>query len=192
MPVEQDEPYYVMYTGDFGLSGLTEALSAMTPPPTDAEAIVELAARTAAGMTSEDYGDPRIGQDARCLLDSPMAEETVRTLWLTATRGRLDPAGHGMDTRSWLRRISDACPQPKRKASPNYSKYLSTIPSWPPPAKSVVEEEVREAVLGEIRAVAPELTRTAALPDVIPALRQAVTYAGADLGFRLLLNVGNG
>ena len=131
MPAEQDEPYYVMYDGDFGLSGLAGALCAMTPPPTDAETVVQLAARTAEGETSEHYGDPQIGQDARCLLDSPVAEDTVRTLWLAATREQFDPSDHGMDTRSWLRRISDACPPPKRASSPTYTKYLSTMPFWP-------------------------------------------------------------
>ncbi|MEV5955876.1 hypothetical protein AB0M11_19245 [Streptomyces sp. NPDC051987] len=162
---EHDEPYYVMYDTDFGLSGLAGELSAMPVP----------------------YEDPQIGRDARRLLETSLPDDTLRTLWLAATGGRFDPADHGTGTRDWLRRTSEECPPPERRTSPTSTKYLSTIPSGFPPHPAKPEEEVRDAVLAEIRATEAEPSGAALPPDAIPALRQAVAQAGADLGFRLFL-----
>lgn len=165
-----DEPYYVLYDGDFGLSGLAGKLGAGTPSPGD-----------------EQVGDEQVGEDARRLLDSALPEDAMRTLWLAACREQFDPIGHGMDMWSWLRRLSDEHPPPPRKR-PGPTKYLSTIPSGPP-RPVLVEEEMREALLAEIRAAEQDLARAVPLPEAVPALRRVVTEAGADLGFRLFLRL---
>lgn len=160
-----DEPYYVLYDEDFGLSGLAGKLGAGALAPDEAG------------------GDAQVGEDARSLLGASLPEDEIRTLWLAACRGRFDPGG----MESWLRRLSDEHPAPPRK-KPGPKKYLSTMPSAST-RPVLVEEEMREAVLAEVRAVEQDLVRAAAPPDVVPALRRAVAEAGADLGFRLLLRI---
>ncbi|MFD0436561.1 hypothetical protein [Streptomyces chartreusis] len=165
---QPDEPYYVMYDGDFGLSGLAGRPTGARPPVPQGEAV----------------GDEQVGVDARSLLESGLPEEMIRTLWLVADRGRFDPAGEGMTVRSWLTAWSEAFPPPPPKR-PRHRKYISAItPDFfarPVP----VETEMRDAVLAEIGAVEADLAR--AVPGVAEALRSAVAGAGADLGFRLLL-----
>ncbi|MFL4950148.1 hypothetical protein ACJ6WE_23015 [Streptomyces sp. MMS24-I31] len=179
---EQDEPYYVLYDGDFGISGLTGELMTLTPPVAAEAALGVVARRTASG-------DRHIGPDVRNLLASPLPEADVHTLWLAAVRGRFDPAEHGMDTRAWLGRMSELCPPPPPRPGPpaQHTKYLSTMPSHFFRTAVPDEEKMRRSVLGEIRAIAPELTRRVPLPGLVPALERAVHHAGAELGLRLLL-----
>jgi hypothetical protein len=53
----------------------------------------------------------------------------------------------------------------------------------------LVEAEMREALLSEIRAAEQDLARVVPLPEVVPALRRVVAEADADLGFRLFLRL---
>ncbi|MFJ3302737.1 hypothetical protein ACIPSA_06405 [Streptomyces sp. NPDC086549] len=170
-PDEPDYVYYVLYDEDFGLSGLAGELAAGALSPGD-----------------DQVGDEQLGKDARLLLDSSLSGDMMRTLWLAACRERFDPAGHGMDMGSWLRRLSDEHPPPRKKSEPRPTKYLSTIP-FTPPRPVLVEEEMREAVLAEIRASEQDLARAVPLPDALPALRRVVAEVDADLGFRLFLRL---
>lgn len=170
------EVYYVDYEGDFGLTGLVGSLCSRTGARLDAPAVLALAARTA----SED-DDVQLGKDVRFLLDSPLPGEVIRTVWLAAVHERFDPAEYAMDMRTWLHRIAEVCPL----HSPQRDEWETATLAERAPV--VPEDELRESVLAEIGWVASALT--AALPqwDLVPALRQVVADADADLGFRLFL-----
>jgi hypothetical protein len=182
----QREQYGTFYDGDFGLSALTVKLSSGTALPDDVQAM-ELAADVAALCDGE--GAVELGVDLRCLLDSSLPDEVIRTAWLAATRERFDPADFGMDIRGWLRRLGDRYPPRSRKRA---------HVSWPaPPRPCMAEEELREAVTAETRAVAAELTHAMAdsgcaapLPEAISdALVRIVEEADGELGFRFLLRI---
>lgn len=130
----------------------------------------------------------QLGEDVRRLLDSPLPDEVLHTVWRGATR-YFDPAEHGMDARTWLRRVDEVWLARVRQDDPAYV---------PPPPSPVVDEELRRAVLEQIGAVADELAHAALhtdwpapLPDLVPALEQVVTRACADLGYRLFLRAMN-
>ncbi|MFE0255686.1 contact-dependent growth inhibition system immunity protein [Streptomyces sp. NPDC059010] len=171
MPTQPDEPYYVMYDDDFGLSGLAGRSGAALP---------------LAGGEVE--GDEQVGEDARRLLESSLSDGMIRTLWLAADGERSDPAARGSTVRSWLGGWSQAYPAPPPKPAKRFVKYRSTM--FVEPSRPVlVEEEMRDAVLAEIGAVEADLERAVPLPEVVPVLRRAVVEAGPDLGFRLLLRI---
>ncbi|MGX1567798.1 hypothetical protein ACWIF5_40480, partial [Streptomyces sp. NPDC055509] len=73
----QMRPDYVElgYSSDFGLTGLTEQLGSPGLP-----AALAAAARLADG--SDGDGAVELGEDARRLLDAPLSEEVLRTVWL--------------------------------------------------------------------------------------------------------------
>ncbi|MDC0772665.1 contact-dependent growth inhibition system immunity protein [Streptomyces sp. HD] len=168
---QPDEPYYVMYDDDFGLSGLA-GRSGDAPP-------------LAGGDVA---GDEQVGEDARSLLLSSLSEDMIRTLWLAADGARFDPAARGTTVRSWLGGWSEAFPALPPKPPKQFVKYRSTM--FVGPRRPVlVEAEMRDAVLAEIAAVEGDLVRAVPLPEIVPVLRRAVAEAGADLGFRLLLRI---
>ncbi|MFJ8533057.1 hypothetical protein [Streptomyces sp. NPDC093591] len=168
---QPDEPYYTMYDDDFGLSGLAGRSGDALP--------------LAGG---EMAGDEQAGEDARSLLLSSLSEDMIRTLWLAADGARFDPAARGTTVRSWLVGWSEAYPARPPKPPKSFVKYRSTM--FVGPRRPVlVEEEMRDAVLGEIAAVGADLARAVPLPEIVPVLRRAVVEAGPDLGFRLLLRI---
>ncbi|MBT2677313.1 hypothetical protein J7E95_42335, partial [Streptomyces sp. ISL-14] len=173
MATRPDEPYYVMYDGDFGLSGLAGRPGAALPLPL---------------LEGDTEGDEQVGEDARSLLESSLPEDMIRTLWLAADGERFDPVARGATVRDWLSGWSEAYPAPPPKRPKTFVKYRSTM-FVEPPRPVLVEEEMRDAVLAEIGAVEADLARAVSLPDVVPVLRRAVVEAGADLGFRLLLRI---
>ncbi|WP_175407684.1 hypothetical protein [Streptomyces sp. TRM64462] len=182
----QREEFAGIYDGDFGLSALTEKLSSAPASLDDAQAW-EYAAAVAAVCDGE--GAVELGVDVRCLLDSALPDEVLRTAWLAATRERFDPADFGMDVRGWLRRLADLCPARVRKRAHHH---------WPaPPRSDMAEEELCEAVVREMRNVAAEVTHTMAksgsaapLSESVPAaLERIVEESDGELGFRLLLRV---
>ncbi|WP_128428846.1 contact-dependent growth inhibition system immunity protein [Streptomyces cyaneus] len=173
MTTQPDEPYYVMYDEDFGLSGLAGRSEAALPLPLPK-----------GGME----GDEQVGEDARSLLESSLPDDMIRTLWLAADRERFDPVVRGATVRDWLRGWSEAYPARPPKRPKTFVKYRSTM--FVEPRRPVlVEEEMRDAVLAEIGAVEADLARAVPLPDIVAVLRRAVAEAGADLGFRLLLRI---
>ncbi|MFE9881943.1 hypothetical protein [Streptomyces sp. NPDC005784] len=127
----------------------------------------------------------QLGQDVQRLLRSPLPDETIRTVWLAATHGILDPNEHGMTVRTWLRRIEEAWLARVRQDDPAFV---------PLPPRPVVDEELRQAVIQMIHTVAEPLRLASEQPPygvpatgLVPALERVVTEACADLGYRLLL-----
>ncbi|MFF8030515.1 hypothetical protein [Streptomyces sp. NPDC016626] len=127
----------------------------------------------------------RLGQDIRRLVESPLPDGTIRTVWLGATHGTFDPEAYGFGARPWLRELGDAWLTRVRQDDPVFT---------PPPPQPVRDEQARQAVLGVMRPVADDLDRAASNPGyglavhgLVPALRQVVTEACADLGYRLFL-----
>lgn len=127
----------------------------------------------------------QLGQDVQRLLRSPLPDETIRTVWLAATHGILDPHEHGMTARTWLRRIEEAWLARVHQDDPAFA---------PPPPQPVVDEELRRAVIQVIHTVAEPLRLASEQPPygvpvtgLVPALERVVTEACADLGYRLFL-----
>lgn len=176
--VNPRELYYADYEEDFGLSGLAGKLpglgTRMGPP--DVAAVLSLATEQVCGQDEDD----QLGLDVRKLLASGLPEEALHRVWLAATRGCFDPVGHGMDGRTWLRRLADVCPVRTREEPSPAVTSLAPV---------VEEEELRRAVLREIGSVADALTRAVTVPHIAPAVEAVVTEADADLGLRLLLRV---
>jgi hypothetical protein len=173
---------YEQFDEDFGLSGLTKYFRYPTPLPGEEEAVglVELIA----GHEEGDYA-VQLLEDVQRLLESPLCEETLLTVWLAATRRYFDPGEHGLDGRIWLRRIADACVAEIRKHHPAY---------MPLPPGPTTDQVLREDVLAEIREIAPRLTEAvttsiyaAPLPGAVEALEQVVGEVDVELGFRLFL-----
>ncbi|MFF7599786.1 hypothetical protein [Streptomyces mirabilis] len=153
---EQREARWWNFDGDFGISRLTATDPVATP----------------AGDADEARA---LRDDARLLLDSPLPDEILRTVWLAASGDRQDP---GTDPRRRLRRIVERCEE----------EISAEVPDLAPgtPAVVVVDENaMREAVLVEVHAV----SGTPNGPQVAPALERVVAEVDADLGFRLFLRV---
>ncbi|WP_308299090.1 hypothetical protein [Streptomyces sp. GESEQ-35] len=148
---------------------------------------LDLAAEVADDCDGE--GAVELGVDLRCLLESALPEELIRTAWLAATRRSFDPVDFGMDMRGWLRRLADRYPARSRKKARGYGPESS--PS------SMGEEELCEAVVLEIRTSASQLRHAMAksgfaapLPESVPeALEGIVRESDGELGFRLFLRV---
>ncbi|MEU5714309.1 hypothetical protein AB0G71_00700 [Streptomyces sp. NPDC020403] len=167
---------------DFGLSGLTQKFRDPAPVPDEAAAtdVVAAVADQFEGAYSR-----QLLEDVQRLLASSLSDEVIVTLWLGATRGYFDPTAHAMDGRTWLRRIADVCVVRIRRDEPSF------VPAVPGRSQ---DQELRTAVLDEIRAVGPALAEAgttslyaAPLPELVSALERAVAEVGADLAFRLLL-----
>ncbi|MGW1067594.1 hypothetical protein ACWD4F_24120 [Streptomyces aureus] len=123
----------------------------------------------------------QIGEDTRRLLASALPDEVLRTVWLGATKGYFDPAAHGLSGRQWMARIEDTWTASVREADAMFV---------PPKPQPVTDADLRRRVLDQIGTVADALERAAderSLPGLVPALKQVVTGACADLGFRLFL-----
>jgi hypothetical protein len=182
----QRENYGWLYEGDFGLSALTEKLSSSATSIDDAQAL-SLAAEVAGVCDGE--GAVELGIDVRCLLDSALPDEVLRSAWLAASNQRFDPVDHGMDMRGWLRLLADLYPaRPRKRDHAN----------WPaPPRPSIKEAELCEALVPEVRAAAAALTHmiakigaAAPLPESVPAaLERIIQECDGELGFRLFLRV---
>ncbi|MFI1360311.1 hypothetical protein ACH4TV_43040 [Streptomyces sp. NPDC020898] len=176
--VNPRELYYADYEEDFGLSGLAGKLPELgtRTGSFDVSAVLSLATEQVCGQDEDD----QLGLDVRKLLASSLPAEVLHRVWLAATRGCFDPVGHGMDGRTWLRRLADVCPVRTREEPSPAVTSLAPV---------VAEEELRGAVLREIGSVADTLTRAVAVPHIAPAVAAVVTEADADLGLRLLLRV---
>lgn len=180
MPQSRTTYVALGYSEDFGLTGLAERLCSPdrigAGPAVDLPAALAAAAGPADGFDGEEAVE--LGEDARRLLDGPLSEEVLHTVWLAAVGRMFDPADHGTDTRGWLRAVSDLATARLRQ---NKRSYV------PPPVRPVRDEELCGTVVAEIRALAPALTAAAGLPDLAPALERVAGHTDADLGLRLFL-----
>ncbi|MCF3133237.1 hypothetical protein [Streptomyces olivochromogenes] len=180
----QREQYGRFYEGDFGLSELAGKLSTTAGAADEAQSL-HLASEVAAVCEGE--GAVELGVDVRCLLNSALPDGVVRTAWLAATHGRFDPAECESGVRGWLRRLAESRPERRREPAPGYWLARPSIP----------EEELREAVVAEVRASAgplgravAESDRAALPPGVVAESLEAVAREGdGDLGLRLFLRV---
>ncbi|GAA2751765.1 hypothetical protein [Kitasatospora cinereorecta] len=170
------------FTEDFGITGLTKHI---TPPyvPGDEAGCLDMAALLFE-REGRLYAEEML-EDARCLVESSLSDGVLATVWLAATGSHFDPVGAGLGIRPWLRRIEGACLSFIRRDDPTF------VPTAPGPA---ADPALRDAVLAELRGMAPALAEAAVsarcappLPAVVPALAAAVAELPADLGFRLFL-----
>ncbi|MFE5943221.1 hypothetical protein [Streptomyces sp. NPDC056480] len=169
------EVYFYDYAADFGLSGLAGTLCARSTLRLDGAVVLDVAASEA-----ED-DDHRLGADVRLLLESPLPDDVLRTVWLAAVRRCFDPAEEGTDTRTWLDGVAELCPPRAPERDPYEARSLdATRPVVP-------EEELRTTVAAEIESAAAGLGLRVAVPGIVPALLRVVREADADLGLRLFL-----
>lgn len=165
---------------DFGISGLTKWFHGPWSSEASDTELVTAAADWGNGIYAR-----TLLEDARRLLDSPLATETIDLLWCAAT-GRKYAGVGDIDGRDWLRRIIGIALDRIRQGDAS----LAFLPLEP-----VQNGELTDAVLTELRAVAQELGAATtrqdhrAVPGVVPALELVVTEVDPDLGFRLFLRV---
>ncbi|MFG2802750.1 PI-PLC domain-containing protein [Streptomyces pseudovenezuelae] len=153
---EQREARFWSFDGDFGISLLIATDPAGVPPGDVEEARA-------------------VKDDARLLLESPLPDEVLRTVWRAASAGHRDP---GADPRSALRWMIGRCEEVISVGEPD--------PMPGTPAVVVVDEGAMKAkVLAEVPAVSGLLIG----PQLASALARVVAEVDADLGFRLLLRV---
>ncbi|MGW6971523.1 hypothetical protein [Streptomyces sp. NPDC054952] len=163
------------YGGDFGLTGLTETLSAGGRRPDLADA---LAAAVEQADQSEGEEAVELGEDARRLLVPALPDAVLRTVWLAAVGRAFDPADHGIDTRAWLEKLSALATDRLRQNKRSYAA---------PRIQPVRDEELSRSIGGEVRALARILDQASGLPGLAHALEEVVTHADADLGMRFFL-----
>ncbi|MEV7997297.1 hypothetical protein AB0O67_37105 [Streptomyces sp. NPDC086077] len=88
----QNRPTYVElgYSGDFGLTGLTERLCSPDSPAAGTAVDLPAALAVAARSAEESDGEEAVelGEDARRLLDGLLPEDVLHTVWLAAV-GRI-------------------------------------------------------------------------------------------------------
>ncbi|MFJ2395207.1 hypothetical protein ACIOTI_20960 [Streptomyces sp. NPDC087843] len=202
----RQEPYYVDYDADFGLSGLTEAF-ALSPAPKDTGAALGLVtakldaydlecAVDGVGHLSADersilgfdishdewgYADD-LREDVRGLVESPLTDEAIRTVWRAAAGGAWDPAAHGMSARDWLRRVDGICVARPHRRIPGRRPAPSALWDHRPPAA----DQVRDDVVAEIRFCRERSAGSFPSPDTPGALEEVAARV-PELGFRLFL-----
>ncbi|MFJ7961395.1 hypothetical protein ACIQ62_34390 [Streptomyces sp. NPDC096319] len=123
-------------------------------------------------------------EDTRRVLDSGLPDDTITVLWLAATDRGYNIDACGIGGREWLEQVVDVCEEHLTRVAPAYV-----------PSASAASREERDAVLGEIRDIAPLAAGRVISPafrplegtTVIDALEQVVTRVDPDLGFRLFL-----
>lgn len=166
---------------DFGFSGLTKWFgSPWAGEMTPLEIVV------AAADWDEGAYAPTLLEDAVRLLESTLPTRVIDILWCAAVGNKEFVPGEPMDGRDWLRQIVDICRERIRRDDPQFDA-LPPVPAC--------DRELKDAILAEVRAIAPELERATAghpyrrVPEVVPALERVVTEVDPDLGFRLFLRV---
>ncbi|MFF3373032.1 hypothetical protein ACFYXF_08725 [Streptomyces sp. NPDC002680] len=183
-------------TYETGLTWLSEQCDELADlPPAEMDCLIERGPVSAMLLITErsvrELGHPasrQLGRDVRRLLDSGLADDTIRTAWVGSTDYAFDPAKQQVGAREWLERIESAWLAAESHRDPGFT---------PPPADPVTDESLRAAVYGAMAPVAAALTRAHEEGEVfnplplsaplVPALEQVVTGADADLGFRLFL-----
>ncbi|MFF3087606.1 hypothetical protein ACFVRB_21520 [Streptomyces nojiriensis] len=174
--------------GDFGLSRLTGLFTAGWHHRTPRAAVAH--ALTGGGYERPPGSEAAVvWEDTRRMLDSGLSDSTITLLWLAATVRGYNIDLFGVGGREWLEQVVEVCEQHLTDVAPAY------VPGLP-----AVRTDGREAVLRELRDLAPLAAGTVISPGfhplegpaVMDALEQVVTRVDPDLGFRLFLRmVGN-
>jgi hypothetical protein len=166
---------------DFGFSGLTKFFgSPWAGEMTPREILV------AAVDWDEGAYAHSLLEDAGRLLESPLPTRVIDILWCAAVGKEFVPGERWMDDREWLRQIVDVCTERIRRDDPQFDGL---------PLTPLCDPALSDAVLAEVRAIAPELERATGghphrrVPEVVVALERVVTEVDPDLGFRLFLRV---
>ncbi|MEW1774234.1 hypothetical protein [Streptomyces sp. NPDC086777] len=183
-------------TAEFGLSWLSMQCDGLEQTLTVAEldCLVESGPRTSllmiAARSVTDLPAPRhtlLGRDVRRLLESPLDDTVLRTVWAGGTDSAFDPAWNEESMRDWLAGIQAAWLDAERLTDPGFV---------PPPPASAPDPGLRAAVLETIDGVAPRLAAATenrvwrpALTGLVAALTEVVESVDEDLGFRLFLRV---
>ncbi|WP_055588971.1 hypothetical protein [Peterkaempfera griseoplana] len=182
-------------TRETGLSWLSHQCEELTDlPELELDRLIEQGPVSAMVLTVERAAAEldrsvslQLGSDLRCLLESSLPEETIRTAWAGSTDYAFDPVKEGVAPRIWLKRIESVWLAAERRRDPNFV---------PPSARPVTDEALRAEVLRVMRPLADGLTAAhtntqvsnpSPLPPLLPALQRVVTEACADLGYRLFL-----
>ncbi|MFH8477080.1 hypothetical protein [Streptomyces sp. NPDC018000] len=158
--------------GDFGLSELTSWFSWEWTEHTARDRLRAAVAAEDAAATPGSAAALML-VDSHRLLESPLSDDTIATLWHGATGGVHDPGRLGLSPRDWLGTVAEACRAHLAEVAPGHRHTT-------PPVDTVH----RDAVLREVREAASTLgdAPTAAVEDV-------VTRVDPDLGYRLLLRL---
>jgi hypothetical protein len=162
----QREVYYGDHVDDFGLSGLTGKVCSRSMLRLDEATVLALAQHAAA-----EEEDDQLGVDVQVLMNSPLLIEDIH-------------AKFDADGRAWFTQIAEVCRQRLKDVDPVYAPFVS-------PARV----EAAEAVLQEVREMAPDLTNrtentgAATVRSAVTALDDLVRTVDPDLGFRLLLQI---
>ncbi|WP_369223424.1 hypothetical protein AB5J52_20925 [Streptomyces sp. R39] len=132
-------------------------------------------------------GHTLLGRDVRLLLESPLDDAVLRTVWAGGTDSAFDPGWDEGSMRDWLAGIEGAWLAAERLTHPGFVL---------PPPMPTADPGLRAAVLETMDGVAPRLAASRearvchpALPGLVPALTEVVESVDADLGFRLFLRV---
>ncbi|MEU9405432.1 hypothetical protein AB0E08_06985 [Streptomyces sp. NPDC048281] len=181
-------------TAEFGLSWLSMQCDGMEQTLTVAEldclvesstkgALLMIAARSVTDVPAP--GHTLLGPDVRGLLESPLDDAVLRTVWVGGAETAFDPDWDKESMRDWLAGIEAAWLEAERSADPH---FVPPLPAQAP------DPGLRAAVLEAIGRVAPRLTAATEdrvwppkLTGLVPALTEVVEKVDADLGFRLFL-----
>ncbi|MER6268430.1 hypothetical protein ACFY0B_17350 [Streptomyces sp. NPDC001797] len=181
-------------TAEFGLSWLSMQCDGLEQTLTLAEldclvesgprpALLMIAARSVTDVPAP--GHTLLGRDVRRLLESPLDDTVLRTVWAEGTDTAFDPRWDEQSMRDWLAGIEAAWLDAERLADPGFV---------PPPPAPAPDPGLRAVVLEVIDGAAPRLadaTENRAWPPkvtgLVPALTEVVESVDADLGFRLFL-----
>ncbi|MEU9241372.1 hypothetical protein [Streptomyces sp. NPDC048385] len=183
-------------TAEFGLSWLSMQCDGLDLTMTVAEldclvensrkaALLMIAARSVTDVPAP--GHTLLGRDVRGLLESPLDDPVLRTVWVGGADSDFDPRWDDESMRGCLAGVEAAWLDAERLADPGFV---------PPPPAPVPDPGLRAAVLEAIDCVAPRLAAATEnrvwppkLPGLVPALTEVVERVDADLGFRLFLRV---
>ena len=183
-------------TAEFGLSWLSMQCDGLDQTMTVAEldclvesgpqpALLMIAARSVTDVPAP--GHTLLGRDVRLLLESPLDDAVLRTVWVGGADSAFDPDWDDESMRDWLAGIEAAWLDAERLADPDFV---------PPPPAPEADQGLRAAVLEAIDGVAARLADATEnsvgppkLTHLVPALTEVVAGVDADLGFRLFLRV---
>ncbi|WP_405991449.1 hypothetical protein [Streptomyces sp. NBC_00986] len=174
-------------SGDFGISVLSARFATYWEEPTAREGVA-LAATFDDSAETPGTAAALLFEDTFRLLNSPLSANTLTTLWLAVSDRGLNIDQLGMDGRDFLRLVSDVSEERLRDVAPAYTPVVG-------PVRTALTQPVLEAIDEATPVLA---TRTVSahwlgIPGTaaVEALKEVVTHADPDLGYRLFLRLLN-